>query len=583
MSKNRKLSKKPDKYDFSGWATKANVKCTDGRVISHDAFKENSGCKVPLVWMHSHDNPENVLGYAYLEHRDGEGTYAYCVFNGTKKAVTAQALVEHGDVESLSIHANKLKSNGKTVMHGDIKEVSLVLAGANPGAHIENVCFSHGELVDSDDEANIYNDELIHYDDDYEEDTDDEDEDEEIEHEDKSIGAVLAGMSDEQRNACYALLADMLDQSIEHSEGGEDMKKNLFDEGKKNEEDETLSHSDFMDIVSDAQKGSGSLRKAFLEHGITNIGYLLPEATKIRNTPDLITRDMGWVSKVLSGIHKSPFARIRSQAANLTPDEARAKGYVTGAQKQEETFALLQRETYPTTIYKKQKLDRDNIVDITDMNVVAWLKEEMKMMLDEERARAYLIGDGRASTSADKIKEDCIRPIWTDHDTYAVHKSVTDVAANDTAEAKAKKIIKAIKKNRKFYKGSGKPSLFVGTDLLTDMMLIEDANGRIIYESEESLCRALRVKEIIEVPQMDGLTRTTTAATLNNFDLHAIMVNLSDYTTGADKGGNVAMFDDFDIDYNQYKYLIETRCSGCLTLPSSALIIESAGYTAADA
>ena len=574
-------------YDFSGWATKANLKCSDGRTIMKDAFKENDGKQVPLVWNHQHDDPDNVLGHALLENRD-EGVYAYCKFNESESGKTAKLLVQHGDVNALSIYANQLKQNMNNVLHGNIREVSLVLAGANPGASIDSIIM-HGE--ESDEEAIIYTGEelaLSHADsskrkDDNKEPDKKEDKSEEKKTDDeKTVGDVIDSMTEEQQNVMYALIAQALeekdDKDNKDSEGGnENMKHNVFDQDEKKEN--VLSHSDMETIISDAKR-YGSLKESFLAHaqdyGIKNIDYLFSEANSLNTTPEFIKREMGWVQKVMSGVHHTPFSRIKSMFADITEDDARARGYIKGKLKKEEVFSLLKRTTTPTTIYKKQKLDRDDVIDITDFDVVAWLKSEMRMMLDEEIARAILVGDGRLSSSDDKINEQNIRPIWTDADLYTI-KSVVNVAANATPAELAEEFIDQSVRAMKNYKGSGSPVCFTTDDMITECLLLKDANGRRIYKDINEIATAMRVSSIVSVPVMEGLTRISGSDT---FTLKAIIVNLNDYNVGADKGGAVNMFDDFDIDYNQQKYLIETRCSGALIKPYSAIALETKTTTA---
>lgn len=563
-------------FDFCGWATRNDLKCSDGRVIRRDAFKHNDGQKVPLVWNHQHNSQDEVLGHAILENRE-EGVYAYCSFNDSDSGKTAKILVQHGDIDALSIYANQLQQQGPNVMHGNIREVSLVLAGANPGAFIESV-LKHDE--ESDEECIIYtgeNIDLAHADKEPE-----KKEDEKVDNkEDKTIGEVFETLTEEQKTAVYA----MLGQALKHGDEKEDpetnnndeedntMKHNLFDDETKKDEN-VLSHDAMETIIADGKR-YGSLKESFLAHaqeyGIENIDYLFPEAKSLNTPPDFIKREMGWVQKVMSGTHHTPFSRIKSMFADITEDDARAKGYIKGKLKKEEVFSLLKRTTTPTTIYKKQKLDRDDVIDITDFDVVAWLKSEMRMMLDEEIARAILVGDGRLASSDDKINESNIRPIWKDEDLYNI-KSTIEVDAAATTDQKAKAFIRACIKSRKNYKGSGDPTLYTTEDVVTDCLLLEDMNGRVIYDTMEKLRTALRVKEIVTVPVMEGLTRTNDEGeTLN---LMGIIVNLTDYNVGADKGGAINMFDDFDIDYNQQKYLIETRCSGALIKPFSAISLE---------
>lgn len=586
-----------ENFDFSGWATRNDLKCSDGRIIRKDAFKSNDGQKVPLVWNHQHTDPNEVLGHAVLENRN-EGVYAYCKFNETESGQTAKLLVQHGDVNALSIYANQLKQQGPNVMHGNIRELSLVLAGANPGAFIESI-IKHGE--ESDEEGIIYTGENISLEHTgCGEPSDKPAEDETLKHADeanekkedskmaeepkktetndgeKTVKDVIDSMSEEQKTVMYALVGQAYEEAGkgEKSEGGnEEMKHNVFDNDTENQEN-VLSHDAMETIIADGKR-YGSLKESFLAHadeyGITNIDYLFPEAKSLNTPPDFIKRKMGWVQKVMGGVHHTPFSRIKSMFADITEDEARAKGYIKGELKKEEVFSLLKRTTTPTTIYKKQKLDRDDVIDITDFDVVAWLKSEMRMMLDEEIARAILVGDGRLASSDDKINESNIRPIWKDEDLYNI-KSTIEVDAAANADQKAKAFIRACIKSRKNYKGSGTPTLYTTEDVLTDCLLLEDLNGRIIYDTEEKLRTALRVSSIVTVPVMEGLKRDDGEG--NSLDLMGIIVNLADYNVGADKGGAINMFDDFDIDYNQQKYLIETRCSGALIKPFSAITLE---------
>jgi HK97 family phage prohead protease/HK97 family phage major capsid protein len=549
-------------FDFSGWATRNNLKCSDGRTIMKDAFKHNDGQTVPLVWNHQHNDPLNVLGHALLENRD-EGVYAYCKFNETESGKNAKLLVEHGDVSALSIYANQLKQQGPNVLHGAIRELSLVLAGANPGAFIDAV-IRHGE--ESDEEAIIYTGEniaLYHA-------------EEKKNETEETVADVFNTLNEKQKMVVYAMIGRALDENEESEDNNNDdpkggnkvMKHNVFDNEDIQKKD-VLSHSDMEAIFADAKR-YGSLRDSALAHGIDNIDYLFPDAQNVTNTPQFIQRDMGWVQKIMNGVHHTPFSRIKSIFADITEEDARAKGYIKGKLKKEEVFSLLKRSTTPTTIYKKQKLDRDDVVDITDFDVVTWLKSEMRMMLDEEIARAVLVGDGRLSSSDDKINEQNIRPIWTDADLYTIKAPVT-VATGATADQKAKAFIRAAIKARKNYKGSGEPTLYTTEDVLTDCLLMEDTTGRIIYDSVTKLATALRVKEIVTVPVMEDLSRVDGSTT---YSLMGIIVNLNDYNIGADKGGAVNMFDDFDIDYNAQKYLIETRCSGALIKPYSAISLE---------
>ncbi len=607
------------KCDFSGWATKANLLCSDGRIIMKDAFKHMDGVKVPLVWNHQHNHPEEVLGHAVLENRD-EGVYAYCSFNETESGQQAKELVMHGDVNQLSIYANKLKQQGSNVIHGMIREVSLVLAGANPGAFIDSVVM-HGD--GSEEEGYIYTEEyldpepIFHADDDIKEGESDmaqetvkteafseeqmnlvhamitqalaekevvqhaeePEKKEEADDQDETVGDVFNTLSDKQKQAVYALFGEVLseqeeDDEAQHSdeeiEGGDAiMKHNVF-ETKTEEQGNVLTHSETTAIFEDAKR-CGSLREAVLQHGIEDIEILFPDAQALNREPGFIKENDDWVAKVLGGVHHSPFARVKTVFMDITADEARAKGYVKGNLKLEEVVKLLKRVTGPTTVYKKQKLDRDDILDITDFNIVPFMKGEMRLKLNEELARAYLIGDGRSELSEDKINEECIRPIWKMEDLFTVKVPVT-VSADATEEDRAKAFIKACVKSRKEYKGSGNPTMFMPEDMLTDCLLIEDANGRVIYDTEEKLRARLRVKEIIPVPVMENQTRTDGEGKTRT--LAGIYVNLADYNVGTNKGGEINMFDDFDIDYNQYKYLMETRCSGTLVKPFSAVAVE---------
>lgn len=590
------------KFDFSGWATKANLLCSDGRVITADAFKHMDGATVPIVWNHAHGSVLEILGKATLEHRD-DGIYAYGAFNDTEAGQAAKVVVQHGDVTHLSIYANKLKHNGRNVVHGMIREVSLVMAGANPGAVIDSVMM-HGD--DSEEEGYIYTDStlenvepLFHAD--KEDDKTEEKGEKEMAEETKKTEAAEGGktvkeifdtLNPEQKDAVYYVIGRMTEdasakktedskdsekEEVKHSEeieGGETEMTHLFEGNKTNQED-VLMHFDMEEITKIARRQNGSLKEAFntyaednaLQHGIDNLDILFPEATNLNKTPEFIKRDTGWVGEVMHGVHHTPFSRIKSVFADITEAEARAKGYIKGTMKKDEFFKLLKRVTTPTTIYKKQSFDRDDIIDITEFDVIAWVKGEMRMMLDEEIARAILVGDGRPASSEDKINEQNLRPIWTDDDLYTVKKAITVAADAD----KAKEFIKAVIRSRKEYKGSGNPVMFMTEDMLTECLLIEDTNQRMIYENEAQLANKLRVKKIVTVPVMENLTRQVGE---KKHELAAIYVNLADYNVGADKGGAVNMFDDFDIDYNRYKYLIETRCSGALTKPYAAVALE---------
>lgn len=597
-------------YDCEGYVTRYGVKCTDGVTISQGAFADQNGARVPVVWMHIHDDVEAVLGHADLEARD-DGVYGKISFNGTEAGIAAKELVSHGDVSAFSIHANRLTRNKFTnvVSHGNIKEVSLVLAGANPKAYIEKLNLTHSDDGDDDfDDANIFTAggiTLAHADEEKKEDPEVKDED--LKHEDqkkeenpegneKTVKDVLDTLNEEQQAAVAYIIGKALEEkggSVEHNddddeEDNPDMKHNVFD--PENAAAPTLSHDDMQKILKDAKR-LGSLKQAVLEHceaggddaealqdviqhadgdyGVTNVGYLFPDARKMTNEPIFIQRDQTWVSQVMSKVHRTPFSRIKSIFADITEDEARAKGYIKGKLKKEEVFSLLKRTTTPTTIYKKQKMDRDDQLDITDFNVVAWLKSEMRMMLNEELARAILIGDGRLASSDDKINEQNIRPVWTDSELFTVKYPVT--AGTSDAEH-AKNFIKAVVKSRKLYKGSGNPDLYTTEDMLTEMLMLEDTTGRVIYDTVEKLRTALRVNSIVTIESMVGLTRSDDTGKTQALD--ALLVNLNDYNVGVDKGGEVNMFDDFDIDYNQYKYLMETRCSGALTRPYAAIAFE---------
>lgn len=621
------------KYDFGGWATKANMKCSDGRVIKKNAFAECDGVTVPLVWNHQHNSPDQVLGHALLENRE-DGVYAYGTFNDTEAGQNAKLLVQNGDVNRLSIYANKLKQQGCDVIHGVIRELSLVLAGANPGAVIESVMM-HGE--DSYEEGYIYSGEcieavngLLHSEDKHKE-------EEKVEtRKTDELTSMFDGLTDEQRNTVceaikhalsdetkkedakentgdgaksgvnddkeetvedvfntltekqktvvYALIgqaledagADIEDDNDDEEEGGnKNMKHNAFDAYEMENDENTLTHSEFMEIMDEAKR-NGSLADTFLQHGITHLDYLFPDAKNLEDTPGFIKRDTTWVSDVMNSVHKTPFSRIKSVFADITEDEARAKGYIKGAQKKDEVFTMLKRTTTPVTVYKHQSLDRDDVVDITEIDVISWLKTEMRTMLEEEIARAILVGDGRGSSVEGKINEQNIRPIWTDDDVYTV-KSEIAITKDTTDAEKAKAFIVACKKSRKNYKGSGNPTMFLSEDMLTDCLLLEDNNGRVIYDTIDKLATALRVSKIVPVPVMEGLKREVSTKT---HILGGIYVNLVDYNVGADKGGSVNMFDDFDIDYNKMKYLIETRCSGAMIKPYGAVAIEFVGDTA---
>ena len=568
-----------ERFDFSGWATRNNLKCSDGRTIRKDAFKDNNGQKVPLVWNHQHNEPFNVLGHALLENRE-EGVYAYCAFNDTEAGQNAKRLVEHGDVSALSIYANQLKQHGGDVIHGSIREVSLVLAGANPGAFIDSI-ICHGE--ESEEEAIIYTGEdisLSHADNEEIKEEKPMEDTKKVENNsgNKTVKDVFDTLTEEQKTVVYALIGQALEDAGKTDENDDEednnMKHNVFDQDEMMQGN-VLSHSDMEEIFSDAKR-TGSLKESFLAHaegtyGIDAIDTLFPEPKSMNTPPEFIKRDTNWVAGVINGVHHTPFSRIKSMFANITEDEARAKGYIKGKLKKEEVFTLLKRTTTPTTIYKKQKLDRDDIIDITDFDVVAWIKSEMRMMLDEEIARAILVGDGRLTSDDDHINETNIRPIWKDDDLYTIKTKIT-VDASATDDDKAKAVIKAAVKSRKNYKGSGNPVLYTTEDFLTNCLLLEDTQGYRLYKSEQDVATAMRVSRIVTVPVMENLTRTDSES--KERTLIGIIVNLNDYNVGADKGGAVNMFDDFDIDYNQQKYLMETRCSGALIKPYSAIALE---------
>lgn len=604
-------------YDFSGWATKNDIRCTDGRIIRKNAFKDDNGKTVPLVWNHDHNDPDNVLGHAVLENRE-EGVYAYCSFNDTPKAKIARELLNHRDIGSLSIHANQLKqSKNKDVLHGCIREVSLVLAGANSGAVIDFPIIQHadGDYDVEYDEANIYpyieelsleHGELPSFETEDDEEPEDAKEsevsEEEIEHadepkkeeekvaeeekkagSDKTIAEVVATMNEDQKTAMYAIVG----QAIEDAKKGnidkedEDVKHNVFD-NEQYEEGDVLTHGEIVELFEGAKREKvTSLKDYMLEHsidttgmivsegtstyGFNDPGMLYPEPKSLNNPPEWIKRDTTWVSVVMNGVHKTPFSRIKSQYADLTEDEARAKGYMKGNLKKEQVFTILKRSTGPCTIYKRQKLDRDDIIDITDFDVVRWIRSEMEGQLDEEIARAILIGDGRPADSDDKVKPDCIRPIATDVPLFNVKVNV-QVPAGATGAEKADAIIDSVLRSRKQYKGSGNPTFFTTEDWLTEMLLLKDGIGHRLYKTEAELATALRVSKIVTVEVMEGQE-------INDKPLVGIIVNLTDYNVGADKGGEKNLFDDFDIDYNQYKYLIETRRSGALIKPFSAMTV----------
>ena len=596
-------------YDFSGWATKNNILCSDGRTILKDAFKQNDGQKVPLVWNHQHNDPSEVLGHALLENRE-EGVYAYCKFNDTESGRTAKSLVSNGDVDKLSIYANKLKTHLNDVVHGCIREVSLVLAGANPGAFIDTV-ISHGEGSEIEEEGIIYTDEHIEkYEEKSNEDEEKSNEDEDIQHNDdkqdtmegenkmpdkeeqkqenkneKTIEEVFNTLNEEQKNAVYAIVGQALEsqesddsEEDDKGEGEENMKHNVFDNDNN---DEVLQHTEILaDAIADAKR-YGSLKDSVIEHAainnITDIGKLFPDATALNKEPIMIEKDQSWVAKVMNAIKHTPFSRVKVTFGKMTEPQARAKGYIKGNKKVNIQMAALNRVVTPTTVYIKNEIDRDDVVDITDFDVVAWQKREMRKELDKELALAALLGDGRDVSDSDKINEQNIIPIVKDVSTFTINYTITEGTdykqtgnSHSDNDSFTKGIIRAALRARKEYKGSGSPTLFTTEDYLTDMLLIEDQNGRAIYDSVEKLATALRVKEIVTVPEMEQEAYA---------DIVGVIVNMADYTMGADKGGSVNMFDDFDIDYNQMKYLMETRCSGALTVPYSAIVLKKSGNT----
>lgn len=586
-------------YDCSGWATKANVRCYDGLVIAQDAFKECSGKVVPMVYNHDHTNVDNVIGHCLLENRPG-GVYCYAKFNDTDTGKTARQCVESGDLSAFSIFANGLKKVGSTVKHGFIREVSLVLAGCNPGALIDEVVKHSADEDYEGGEAFIYNEDglslthgmdpegnpledLTHSADSGDAVTDDEATQKEAKmadekNEGKTLEQVYNSMTDEQKECCHALVGLALEEQEggDNDDGEEDdtVKQNVFD---KDTNATVLKHSieEINNVVKTA-KSHGTMKAAFedagmdsdeLAHSIDNIDWLFPEDHLLDTTPRIIDKPDDWVSVVMGAVHHIPFSRFKSMFADLTEEDARAKGYIKGNFKKEEVFGLLRRSTSPTTVYKKQKLDRDDVIDITSFDVVAWLKQEMRLKLNRELALAYLLGDGRLAASEDKIDENCIRPVFNDSDLFTI-KVQCKTTGLTTVEDKYKALIKQILRSRKEYRGSGTPTLFTTEDALTEMLLLEDGIGHPLYADEAALARKLRVKNIVTIPEMEGRKGA------KGGDLVCLIVNLADYTVGADKGGAVSMFDDFDIDFNAQKYLIETRCSGALTTPFSAMAVE---------
>lgn len=586
------------KFDFSGWATKNDLTCSDGRTIKHNAFKENDGQRVPLVWQHGHNAVDNVLGHALLENRD-EGVYAYCAFNDTPGAENAKELVKHGDVKALSIYANRLDQRGADVIHGNIVEVSMVLSGANPGALIDNVALEHsdGSWTESEDEAVIYSGLTLSHDSgETTEDTESMDEDEVYDEDDLTVADVLETLDDDQRLAVAALIEEIsgdvdaededfdedeefdedydedYDEDAEHGDSGGDtlMHSNIFEGDARNHMGPHLSHADEEQIFAEARQPGMTLRTAVLAHaadyGIKNPELLFPDATNLDPEPQRIMRENSWVSKVLQGAKHSPFSRVKTQWSNLTADDLRAKGYVKASRKKDVVYEVANRKTEPTTVYNKTKIDRDDVLDITTFNVVAWMQQNLRLALEEELARAVLIGDGREVSNPDKIKETNIRPIWKDDELFS-HKVLID------KDAKTADIIDVVRRSRKFYKGSGSPVLFTTNGFICDMLEIKDHNERYIYETRQAVANALNVSDVIEVEVMEGAKREAGGKTQN---LLGIIVNMQDYTLGADKGGETSFFEQFDIDFNQQKYLLEARCSGSLTKYKSAIVIEKA-------
>jgi HK97 family phage prohead protease len=614
---------KTKKYDFSGYATKVGLKCTDGRTILPDAFADADGKTVPLVYQHMHNDPQNVLGHAVLENRK-DGVYAYCSLNDTEAGKTVKALIQHGDISALSIYANSLVEKAKNVIHGVIREVSIVLAGANPGAYIDNIAFEHGDgSISTDETEAIICAGAMGEDGHIKEEEEENEEEVALTHADKkneeTVGDIFETLTEKQKTVVYAMIAHALESSedsdvehgddsddddtkIEHSnkrEGDSEMKKNIFDKTASATDGDALKHEaltreELRSIFNDARQSQSTLKNAFLAHGFAslrdalsvyehredvlmhasnygvgdNVEYLFPDAQASSTSPAFIKRDTEWVSKVFGGAKHVPFSRIKTVLADITADEARARGYVKGNEKVDEVISLLKRTTDPQTVYKKQKLDRDDIIDITDFDVVIWLRAEMRMMLEEEIARAQIVGDGRNPASDDKIKEDKIRPIATDSSVYTVEVQIAESAS-------VAQMIDQIILGRKQYKGTGNPTFFTTPDVNGDMLLLKDSTGRRLYNTEADLAAGLRAREIVEVPVMENKVVVITPAEIGTAGVQkrlvGVSVNMSDYSLGADKGGAVAMFDDFDIDFNQYKYLIETRCSGALTMPHSAI------------
>nr|DAO19165.1 MAG TPA: major capsid protein [Caudoviricetes sp.] len=584
------------KFDFSGWATKNDLTCSDGRTIKHNAFKENDGQRVPLVWQHGHNAVDNVLGHALLENRD-EGVYAYCALNETPAADNAKELVKHGDVKALSIYANRLDQRGADVIHGNIVEVSMVLSGANPGALIDNVALEHsdGSWTESEEEAIIYSGLTLSHDSgDTTEDTESMGKDEAYDEDDLTVADVLETLDDDQRLAVAALIEEIsgdvdddeefddeefdedydedYEEDAEHGDSGGDtlMHSNIFEGDARKNMGPHLTHADEEQIFAEARMPGMTLRTAVLAHaadyGIKNPELLFPDATNLDPEPQRVMRENSWVSRVLQGAKHTPFSRVKTQWSNLTAEELRAKGYVKASRKKDVVYEVANRKTEPTTVYNKTKIDRDDVLDITTFNVVAWMQQNLRYSLEEELARAVLIGDGRQVSDENKIKEANIRPIWTDDELFS-HKVLID------KDAKTADIIDAVRRSRKFYKGSGSPVLFTTNGFVCDMLEIKDLNQRYVYETKQAVANALNVTDVIEVEVMEGAKRDVSGKTQN---LLGIIVNMQDYTMGSDKGGETSFFEQFDIDFNQQKYLLEARCSGALTKYKSAIVIEKA-------
>ena len=585
------------KFDFSGWATKNDLTCSDGRTIKHNAFKENDGQRVPLVWQHGHNAVDNVLGHALLENRD-EGVYAYCALNETPAADNARELVKHGDVKALSIYANRLDQRGADVIHGNIVEVSMVLSGANPGALIDNVALEHsdGSWTESEEEAIIYSGLTLSHDSgDTTEDTESMGKDEAYDEDDLTVADVLETLDDDQRLAVAALIEEIsgdvddededydddeydvdedddYGEDAEHGDSGGDtlMHSNIFEGDALRSVGPRLSHAEEEQIFAEARMPGMTLRTAVLAHaadyGIKNPELLFPDATNLDPEPQRVMRENSWVAKVLQGSKHTPFSRVKTQWSNLTAEELRAKGYVKASRKKDVVYEIANRKTEPTTVYNKTKIDRDDVLDITTFNVVAWMQQNLRYSLEEELARAVLIGDGRKVSDENKIKEANIRPIWTDDELFS-HKVLID------KDAKTPDIIDAVRRSRKFYKGSGSPVLFTTNGFVCDMLEIKDLNQRYVYETKQAVANALNVTDVIEVEVMEGAKREVSGKTQN---LLGIIVNMQDYTMGSDKGGETSFFEQFDIDFNQQKYLLEARCSGALTKYKSAIVIEKA-------